>query len=175
MQWFFAVERRITRLALELSIAALAIIVLLTFYQVVTRFVFGHPSAWSEVAARSVMMWMVFMGLAAAFRQGAMIAVDFLMDVGPKPLRFILVILIAFASLVFLGLLVWYGWSMAERVQRQNLAGLEISIAWVYAALPVGAALAVPGVVARFIVSLRELSSGADEADGAPKDVEGQV
>ena len=61
MQWFFAVERRITRLALELSIAALAIIVLLTFYQVVTRFVFGHPSAWSEVAARSVMMWMVLL------------------------------------------------------------------------------------------------------------------
>lgn len=172
MNWFLAVERRITRLALELSVAALAIIVALTFYQVVTRFVFGHPSAWSEVAARSAMMWMVFLGLAAAFRQGAMIAVDVLLDVGPRPLRFVLLILIGLASITFLALLIWYGWAMAERVQRQNLAGLEISIAWIYAALPVGAALAVPGVIARMLVSLRDLS-------GAPveqlKDVEGQI
>lgn len=172
MQWFLALERRVTRVALELSIVALAAIVVLTFYQVVTRFVFGHPSAWSEVAARSVMMWMVFMGLAAAFRQGAMIAVDFLIDVGPKPLRLVLLVVIAIASLAFLALLVWYGAAMAMRVQRQNLAGLEISIAWVYAALPVGAAFAVPGVIARLFASLAE---EANARPGEIKDVEGQV
>lgn len=172
MQWFFAVERRVTRVALELSILALAVIVALTFYQVVTRFVFGHPSAWSEVAARSAMMWMVFLGLAAAFRQGAMIAVDFLIDVGPKPLRVLLIVVIGIASLAFLALLVWYGTAMAMRVQRQNLAGLEISIAWVYAALPAGAAFAVPGVIARLIVSLSE--ENAAPSDGV-KDVEGQI
>lgn len=172
MQWFFAVERRVTRVALELSIVALAVIVALTFYQVVTRFVFGHPSAWSEVAARSAMMWMVFLGLAAAFRQGAMIAVDFLIDVGPKPLRQVLTIVIAIASLTFLAMLIWYGTAMALRVQRQNLAGLEVSIAWVYAALPAGALLAVPGVIVRTIVSL----TGQDEVNSEElKDVEGQV
>lgn len=172
MQWFFAVERRVTRVALELSILALAVIVALTFYQVVTRFVFGHPSAWSEVAARSAMMWMVFLGLAAAFRQGAMIAVDFLLDVGPKPLRVVLIVLIGIASLAFLALLVWYGTAMAMRVQRQNLAGLEISIAWVYAALPAGAAFAVPGVIARMIVNLSEENAAPP---GGVKDVEGQI
>lgn len=172
MQWFFAAERRVTRVALELSIVALAVIVALTFYQVVTRFVFGHPSAWSEVAARSAMMWMVFLGLAAAFRQGAMIAVDFLIDVGPKPLRQVLTIVIAIASLTFLVMLIWYGTAMALRVQRQNLAGLEISIAWVYAALPAGALLAVPGVIARTIVSF----TGQDDVRSDDlKDVEGQV
>ncbi len=172
MQWFFAVERRVTRVALELSVLALAVIAALTFYQVVTRFVFGHPSAWSEVAARSAMMWMVFLGLAAAFRQGAMIAVDFLLDVGPRPLRLLLILVIGIASLAFLALLVWYGTAMAIRVQRQNLAGLEISIAWVYAALPVGAAFAVPGVIARLIASL-SAESGAPA--GGVKDVEGRI
>ncbi|MHC5653769.1 TRAP transporter small permease [Stappia sp. ICDLI1TA098] len=172
MQWFLGLERRITRVALECSIAALAIIVALTFYQVVTRFVFDHPSAWSEVAARSTMMWMVFMGLAAAFRQGVMIAVDFLLDVSPRPLRKLLFIVIGIASLTFLGLLIWYGTAMALRVQRQNLAGLEISIAWVYAALPTGAAFAVPGVIVRLFLNLtEERDEGTDEI----KDVEGQV
>ena len=61
---------------------------------------------------------------------------------------------------------------MAFRVQRQNLAGLEVSIAWVYAALPAGALLAVPGVIVRTIVSL----TGQDEANSEElKDVEGQV
>ena len=41
-------------------------------------------------------------------------------------------------TLTFFAILFWQGWSMTERVMGQKLAALEISIAWVYAALPVG-------------------------------------
>lgn len=171
MHWFFAFERRVTRTALELAVLAMAIIVALTFYQVVTRFVIGHPSTWSEVAARSAMMWMVFLGLAVAFRQGVMIAVDFLLDISPVAVRRLLYLLIAVASLLFLALLIWYGTGMVMRVRSQNLAGLSVSIAWVYAALPVGSALAVPGVVARLIEVLRKPQS----VHGEPASMEAQL
>jgi TRAP-type C4-dicarboxylate transport system permease small subunit len=42
-------------------------------------------------------------------------------------------------TLVFFAILFWQGWAMALRVQRQMLAPLDVSIAWVYAALPTGA------------------------------------
>jgi TRAP-type C4-dicarboxylate transport system permease small subunit len=172
MQWFLAIERRLTRVALELAILALAIVVALAFYQVVTRFVFGHPSAWSEVAARSAMIWMVFLGFAAAFRQGTMIAVDFLVDVSPNASRRVLYVVILIASLIFLAILIWYGWGMTMRVRSQNLAGLQVTIAWVYAALPVGSALATLGVIARFI----EVWNEADTATkGELKDVESAI
>jgi TRAP-type C4-dicarboxylate transport system permease small subunit len=40
---------------------------------------------------------------------------------------------------------------MAERVRFQTMAGLEVSIAWGYAAIPIGAALAVVGALAHFL------------------------
>jgi TRAP-type C4-dicarboxylate transport system permease small subunit len=38
-----------------------------------------------------------------------------------------------------------------QRLRFQNLAGLEISIAWAYAAVPVGAAFGILGVIANFL------------------------
>ena len=76
MNGFLRLERITTTLALWLAIALLVISVSLGFYQVVTRFVFDSPSTWSEVAARSVMIWCVFLGAAPTFRIGAMMAVE---------------------------------------------------------------------------------------------------
>ena len=162
MHWCLAIERRLTRLALELAILAMVVVVALTFYQVLTRFVLGHPSAGSEVAARAALIWMVFLGLAAAFREGAMIAVDFLVDISPNRYRRVLFTVIGITSMAFLAILIWYGWGMTMRVRNQNLAGLQVTIAWVYAALPVGSALAVLGVVARYIEVMRNPGIGRE-------------
>lgn len=172
MEWLFAIERRLTRTALELATLALALVAILTFYQVVMRFIVGQPSAWSEVAARSAMIWMVFLGLAAAFRHGLMIAVDFLVDISPARIRRALFVVILVCSLLFLGILIWYGAAMAMRVRTQNLAGLQITIAWVYAALPVGSAFATLGVITRFVELWRNPDLGR-ESD--IKDVEGAI
>lgn len=40
---------------------------------------------------------------------------------------------------------------MAERVQFQEMAGLEVSMSWGYAAIPVGAVFAMVGAVAHFL------------------------
>jgi TRAP-type C4-dicarboxylate transport system permease small subunit len=47
--------------------------------------------------------------------------------------------------------LFWFGWGMAERVKFQEMAGLEISIAWGYAAIPVGGVFAMMGALAHFL------------------------
>ncbi len=52
---------------------------------------------------------------------------------------------------------------MAERVRFQQLAGLEVSIAWGYAAIPIGAAFAMLGAFARFLDDPRQDSGGASE------------
>jgi TRAP-type C4-dicarboxylate transport system permease small subunit len=46
--------------------------------------------------------------------------------------------------------LFWFGWTMATRVQFQVMAGLEISMSYAYAAIPVGSAFAIIGAVAHF-------------------------
>jgi TRAP-type C4-dicarboxylate transport system permease small subunit len=64
MTLFLRFEAIATGIALRLAIGFLLIATALALFQVTTRFVFGHPSAWSEVITRSAMIWSVFLGCA---------------------------------------------------------------------------------------------------------------
>ncbi len=144
-----SVEGWLTRLALWAAMVGVAIMAGLTCYQVVMRFVVGQPSIWSEVLVRSVMIWTVYLASAAAFREGAVIAAEVLVrNVGLAAGR-ALQILAGAASLVFLAILVWTGWQMVGRTATQQIAGLGVSISWLYLALPVGGALAALAVLVR--------------------------
>ena len=48
------------------------------FYQVIARFVLHAPADWSEVLTRALLIWTVLLGVALAFRHGAMISVELL-------------------------------------------------------------------------------------------------
>jgi TRAP-type C4-dicarboxylate transport system permease small subunit len=151
MRAFLRFEDFSTGLALRLSIGFLVIAASLALFQVITRFVFSNPSTWSEVITRSAMIWSVFLGVAVAFRHGAMIAVEVIQQVLPPRLGLGLFMFSNAMSVVFFAILFWKGWAMTERVARQKLAALDISIAWVYAALPVGSVFIILAIIAAMI------------------------
>lgn len=143
-------------LATAATATLLALMALITMWQVVTRFVLQQPSTWSELTARSLMIWMVYLGLAVVLRSGSLIAIEVLMAAIPHRLRQVVTIAIAAVTLSVLVVMTWYGWTMAARVSAQAIAGVTnpftgdpISIAWVYAAIPCGAALAIIALLAR--------------------------
>mgnify|MGYP002146034763 CR=1 FL=1 len=73
---FLAIERRLTALIIVIACLLLGIASTLGMYQVLTRFIFGQPSTWSEIAIRLVIIWMVMFGVVVAFREGAQVSVD---------------------------------------------------------------------------------------------------
>jgi TRAP-type C4-dicarboxylate transport system permease small subunit len=131
------------------------------------RFIFDHPSTWSEVLVRSIMIWTVYLAAAAGFREGAVIAAEFLVRAVPRPLGKALQIFAGLLSLVFLVILVWTGIDMVERTSTQRLAGLGIPISWVYLALPIGGALATLAVLVR-TSELLEPGAGIHESHVEP-------
>ncbi|WP_069300448.1 TRAP transporter small permease [Neptunicoccus sediminis] len=154
MRYFLRLENFTTGVALRLSIAFLVIAASLALYQVITRFVFGAPSTWSEVITRSAMIWSVFLGVAVAFKHGAMISVDMIQNSLPPRLGLALYVLASIGSLIFFSFLLWQGYLMTLRVIPQSLSALEISIAWVYAALPIGSGfilIAILGAIIRAV------------------------
>lgn len=151
MRAFLRFEDFTTGLALRLSIGFLVLATALALYQVTTRFVFGNPSTWSEVITRSSMIWSVFLGVAVAYRHGAMISVEFVQQILPPRLGLGLFLVANALSVLFFAILFWQGWAMSERVANQNLAALDISIAWAYAALPVGSVFIIIAVLACMI------------------------
>ncbi|MFN3937710.1 MAG: TRAP transporter small permease [Gemmobacter sp.] len=131
--------------------AALGVAAVLVFGQVILRFVFSAPVSWADAAAQMLIVWMVHLGVAVTMRTGALVSVDFLRRMlGPRP-RLLLEVAIGAATLAFLGNLIWYGLEMAERAQVQRHAVLGISMAWGYAAVPVGAALSTVTMLARLL------------------------
>ena len=70
-------SRFLNNSALNVSAALMGLMALLVFYQVITRFVFGAPSAWSEISARVMMVWMVYISMGCVFSRGSMISITF--------------------------------------------------------------------------------------------------
>ncbi|WFM71266.1 TRAP transporter small permease [Halomonas sp. CKK8] len=159
LQLFLSIERQTTRLALLGAVLMLVVSVALGFYQVLTRFVFDAPSTWSEVISRSAMVWCVFLGAAAGFRGGFMMSVEVIYKLVPGRRLVWLEVLIALCCSIVLVVLIYFGTAMMLRVRSQMLSGLEVSIAWAYAAMPVGASFALVAVLARLLAQASGLES----------------
>ena len=148
---FLAIERRLTALIIVIACVLLGIASCLGMYQVLTRFIFGQPSTWSEIAIRLILIWMVMFGVVVAFREGAQISVDLMYRLSGRYQR-LLHLLITTVILLFLGVIIWYGIDIAWRVRFQEIAGLEfLPMSVGYAALPVGGTFAIFAVIANYL------------------------
>ncbi|HRO59896.1 MAG TPA: TRAP transporter small permease [Burkholderiaceae bacterium] len=149
---FLRFEGWMTSLAMVGACAMLAIAATLGMFQIITRFVLEQPAEWTEVLIRFSLIWMVFLGIPAAFRRGAMISVDVLYRWSPPKVRRALDWLVCIASLVLIAILIWWGWDYAKRGGVQTMAGLEsLSMFWAYLAMPVGAVFCVLGLIGQLI------------------------
>ena len=54
-------------------------------------------------------------------------------------------------SLAFLAIVLWFGADIAWRIRYQTFASLDLSVAWAYAALPIGAFFSIVAVLAHSI------------------------
>jgi TRAP-type C4-dicarboxylate transport system permease small subunit len=143
-----AIERRITALSLAFACVMMVVAACLGLYQILARFVFQQPAEWSEVLIRFSLIWMVFMGAPAAFRQGAMVCIDVAHRKSGPAVRRALEWITAVAALTLLGFMIWYGFDYSWRARVQTISGLEsFSMTWAYLAIPIGAVLAIPGVI----------------------------
>jgi TRAP-type C4-dicarboxylate transport system permease small subunit len=154
---FLRIERFTSGLAMAGACFMLVVASVLGMFQIVTRFILEQPAEWSEILIRLALIWMVFLGIPAAFRQGAMVSVDVLYRSVPPRLRRGLDWVVSFAALLLVGVILWWGWDYAQRGRVQSMAGLEsISMFWGYLALPVGALFAILGVIGNLLDPKRE-------------------
>ena len=99
---------------------ALATMTLLTFIQVVLRYVFSASLVWSLEATTYTFAWLVLVGMAYGVRTRAHIAVDLLTrSLAPRQQRFVAGVAFA-VCLTYCGLMIYGG---AEFVAGLNMLG----------------------------------------------------
>jgi TRAP-type C4-dicarboxylate transport system permease small subunit len=146
-----AADRLLTGLAAVIASLALAVATVAGLWQVVSRFATETPNAWSEALVRTALIWMALLGLAAAIRGGALVSIDIAHRYAGGRLRRGIEAATLAGTLSLMGVLFWFGWTMTQRVQFQEMAGLEVSMSWGYAAIPVGALFCMVGALANFL------------------------
>jgi TRAP-type C4-dicarboxylate transport system permease small subunit len=151
-QTFLKIESWTTGFAMVVACLMLVIASSLGMFQIITRFVLEQPAEWSEILIRFSLIWMVFMGIPAAFRQGAMVSVDVLYRWSPPKIKRVLDWVVCGAAMALILVIVWWGWDYANRGKVQSMAGLEsVSMFWAYLAMPVGGVFCVLGLIGNLI------------------------
>lgn len=131
-----------------LTIAALMTLTLSLIYQVIARYAFDRPTTWSEEVAVSLFVWVSMLAVPLGFRRGEHLAIDILSRrLSPLPLKLLATGVSALSGLA-LAVIGIYAVKLLPAANRQILPGLDgglgipAKVSWVYAAVPVGCAIA---------------------------------
>ncbi len=136
-----AVLDRFLRFALAVLMTAMVGSVV---WQVLSRYLFVVPAAWTEELARFLLIWIGMLGAAYAYRQGSHLGIDLLAAKleGPAKQRLhgvIHVVCLLFAASVLViggGSLVSMTWEL-----KQYSAAMGLPIAYVYSVIPTSGVL----------------------------------
>ena len=152
-----ATAARWARTALHGSAALMfALMVGLVLAQVVAR-KFFEPLVWSEELARYVFTWVAFLGWVIATDRRTHIAITQGLDHAGPRLRRALLAFGDLATLSLMALLLWQGLRLVANNAGIEAVSLPLSIALVYAAVPLAAAgVAAVVIVRRFAPAPQE-------------------
>jgi len=99
-----------------------------------------------------------------AIRYSKMIPIDVLRSLLPKDKQIWIIRIVTAAIALFLCILIWYGYKMTLRVMSQQVAMLNVSVAWFYVSIPIGALLAIPGLFLAHLDAERGHLNTAEDA-----------
>lgn len=131
--WSYAAETVVVIL-MALMVTTLAV-------QVLFRYALNNPLSWSEELARYAFVWITFLGAAVAYRHRGHIVVDMMLHLIPVRARATLAWLVEILVTVTLVVLVRDGLRMVETTSNVRATMLQIPMSYIYAAIPVSAAL----------------------------------
>lgn len=141
---------------------ALFVVVVTTFLQVFFRFVIKVPAPWTEEVARIAFVYMAFGGAALATKHASHLVVD-LADRFPNSLRTIVVRIGYLFSLVFIVAFTYYGFIYAMNNRTQITPALEVSIFYLYLALPLSGMVMFYYMLKHLIADLRGRGEEVDK------------
>ena len=134
----------------------LAAMTLAVFLQVVFRFLGRVGIEGLEEVPRYLFVWLVMIGAAAAMYRGEHTAVDYFVGKLPPRARAFVAVLTHAAAIALFVSMIKSSLVLVPNSQLQTSAGLGLPLGYVYAAVPVGAALILVPLAWRLGAALRD-------------------
>ncbi|NGN91968.1 TRAP transporter small permease [Nocardioides sp. KC13] len=147
-------------------ILCLVATLLIVLWQVFSREVLSNSPSWSEESARILLVWVGFLGATIGFREGAHIAVTFLVDRFPATLRSMIDRVVQVLLLGFGLFLIVQGSQFVVDAQAATLPGTGLPRSVLYLMMPVaGVMLLLYTVLQAFGISTQRYAEPDDAAE----------
>lgn len=160
------IYQRFCRVELTLAMLFLITSTFLIFLAAVMR-TLGRPMNWSLEISMFIFAWCVFLSADVALREDRMVNLDLVVKRLPAKARLTLEIICYAIILVFLGVLVYYGFFLTWKTRVRTFHGIDFSYAWVTVSLPVASIFM--GITSCLkIRNLYRRMVGVDTEDNAP-------
>ncbi len=127
-------EEIVTALLLGAMLASVGI-------SVFWRFLLRQPLSWTEEVVLMCMVWLCFLGASVVTKHKEHIVIDFFIALSPRRLVQVMEIVCTVVIIAVLAVLFWQGILLVERTQEVTTIALGIPTMYMYAAIPVSAAL----------------------------------
>ena len=138
----------------QIAMVLLAAITVLVFVSALTR-TFGYPINWAQDAALIMFAWLAFIGGDIALHSTGLIGIDLIVRRFPTVFQKGIDILFKIVMLVFLAVLVIYGYQYVLTGYKRLITTLNVSYAFVTASVPVGAVLMIISVSINLVKSIK--------------------
>jgi len=129
---------KLNRMVILIIVPLFTIMSAVTLIQVLFRYVFKLPLSWTEELARFLFVWVVFLGSAVSVKELSHVGVEYFigkLSDGKKRV----VAIIAYSICIFMALiLAKNGWDVTVRTYAQLSPSMQIPMAYVYLAYPLG-------------------------------------
>lgn len=161
-------SKSIVKQPLELALCLILVaIVLITFVQVLFRYIFHLSLAWSEELARYLFLWLAALSAAYAFKTGSHFALRFLVDRMGTKVRGFVQSLVALLVSLFLAIFIWKAVEYTVTMSNQVAPSTQISMLWPYSSAVVGGLLMLYYVLRNWWLEMKGQGeeSGSSEAD----------
>lgn len=131
------VKRYVDVTLLSLSGVLIAVMSILSIWQVAARFIFNTPSTFSEEVIRMLLIWFALMSAAYVFGQQKHIAIVFVRErLSVKGQLMLVQMANILLLLVAVVLMIWGGYRVVDLTMTQSAPSTGIPMAVMYAALP---------------------------------------
>lgn len=134
------IGRIVNRLEEGLLALLLAAMTLVTFHEVVLRYLFLSGRVWSLESVSYMFAWLVLIGISYGIRVNAHIGIDLVVAALPPMLRRLVGLLAVACCMLYAGLMFWGAWRYVGQMVRLNTLSQHIPLPrWVFVtSLPIG-------------------------------------
>ncbi|MFP3917133.1 TRAP transporter small permease [Lysinibacillus telephonicus] len=146
-----------------IAVVSLAGIILLTGTNVILRYLFSKPIAWTEEVTLMLFVWLIFVGMSTAMKYNTHIGVDYFVEKLPKPLRIVAdFIRILSIYIVLIYVFIILGVKFIGNVSGKVTPILTINYQYINIAVIVGAVFTIIRFTSQVITSYKETQKGID-------------